>query len=180
MKGIVFTEFLEMLEEKFGYAFVDQIINEANLPNQGAYTSVGTYPHQEMISLIMSVHFHSQIPVEDLLRTFGNHLFGVFKKSYAAFFDKFTSAFDMLENIENHIHVEVKKLYPDAELPRFETERTNDNCLKMTYYSDRKMAALAEGLIASTLEHFHQKGSINIEKVENEGKIVTFIIKTEG
>lgn len=106
---IVLTEFLEMLEEKFGYAFVDQIINEANLPNQGAYTPAGTYLHQEMISLTMRVRFHCQIPFDDLLRTFRNHLFGVFKKSYALFFDKFTSVCDILENIENHIHFEVKK-----------------------------------------------------------------------
>ncbi|MBP6618712.1 MAG: heme NO-binding domain-containing protein [Leadbetterella sp.] len=179
MKGIVFTEFLEMVEKKFGYAFVDQIIIEANLSSKGAYTSVGTYPHQELVSLLMSVHVHSQIPVDDLLKTFGNHLFGVFKNSYAVFFDKFTSAFDMLENIENHIHVEVKKLYPDAELPRFETERIGLNSLKMVYYSDRRMSALAEGLIESTLEYFNQKGSVKIEPVDSEGKIVTFVIKTE-
>lgn len=66
------------------------------------------------------------------------------------------------------------------ELTRFEIERTNDNCRRMKYFSDRKMSGLAEDLIASTLEHFHQKGRINIEKVENKGKIVTFLIKTEG
>lgn len=179
MKGIVFTEFLEMVEKKFGYAFVDQIITEADLPNKGAYTSVGTYPHQEMVSLLMRVNLNKHIAVDELLKTFGNHLFGVFQNSYAVFFNKFTSAFDMLENIENYIHVEVKKLYPDAELPRFETERIGKNCLRMVYYSDRRMSALAEGLIESTLEYFNQKGSVKIEKVDNEGKIVTFVIKTE-
>lgn len=29
-------------------------------------------------------------------------------------------AFQFLKNIENYIHVEVRKLYPDAELPTFE------------------------------------------------------------
>ncbi len=180
MKRIVFKEFLEMIEEKFRYTFVDQVINESNLPNQEAYTPAGTYLHQEMISLAMSVRFHYQNPFDDLLRSFGNHLFGVFKKSYAFFFDKFTSAFDIFENIENHIHFEVKKIHSDMELTKFETERTNDNSRRMKYFSNRKMSGLAECLIASTLEHFHQKGSIKIEKVENEGKIVTFLIKTEG
>ena len=31
MKGIVFTEFLEMVEEKFGYEMVDEIIAEGEI-----------------------------------------------------------------------------------------------------------------------------------------------------
>jgi Haem-NO-binding len=177
MKGIVFTEFLEMVESKFGYEMVDKIIQDANLPNNGSYTSIGTYPHQEMVSLLMQLHSKTQVEIETLLKTFGGHLFEVFKKSYAPFFSAHTSAFDFLESIENHIHVEVKKLYPDAELPKFETQRVSDNTMKMTYYSDRKMASLAEGLIASTLEHYKQKGKIDTKQVDSEGKVVEFLIQ---
>lgn len=35
MKGIVFTEFLDMVEEKFGYGVVDQIITESKLESNG-------------------------------------------------------------------------------------------------------------------------------------------------
>ena len=42
MKGLVFTEFLEMVESKWGLATVDRVIQGAALPNNGAYTSVGT------------------------------------------------------------------------------------------------------------------------------------------
>jgi len=38
-------------------------------------------------------------------------------------------------------------LYPDATLPKFESEETEDGIMFMTYKSKRKMAALAEGLI---------------------------------
>ena len=51
MKGIVFTEFLDLVEAKFGYEVVDHIIQESKLPNEGAYTGVGTYPHGEMVAL---------------------------------------------------------------------------------------------------------------------------------
>ena len=177
MKGIVFTEFLEMVESKFGYEMVDKIIQDAHLPNNGSYTAVGTYPHQEMVSLLMQLHNETKVEIETLLRTFGEHMFEVFKKSYSAFFDLHTSAFDFLESIENHIHVEVKKLYPDAELPKFETQRLSSDTMKMTYYSDRKMASLAEGLIASTLEHYKHKGTIDTTQVDPEGKIVEFLIR---
>ena len=45
MKGIVFTEFLEMVEDKFSADMVDDIIDDCDLASGGAYTAVGTYPH---------------------------------------------------------------------------------------------------------------------------------------
>ena len=54
MKGIVFTEFLDMVEERFGYEVVDQIISESKLSTDGIYTSVGTYPHSEIVKLLMN------------------------------------------------------------------------------------------------------------------------------
>ena len=42
MKGIIFTEFLDLVEEKFGLEMVDKIIEQSNLDSGGIYTSVGT------------------------------------------------------------------------------------------------------------------------------------------
>ena len=53
MKGIVFTEFLEMIEARHDGDFVDDLIVTAGLPHDGAYTAVGTYPHTEMVALVV-------------------------------------------------------------------------------------------------------------------------------
>ncbi|MCZ7680611.1 MAG: heme NO-binding domain-containing protein [Sandaracinaceae bacterium] len=52
MKGIVFTELLEMVEERYSLEVVDRIIERAELPSGGVYTAVGTYPHAEMGRLL--------------------------------------------------------------------------------------------------------------------------------
>ena len=52
MKGIVFAEFIELVEDKFGFEIADEIIEESNLPSGGSYTSVGTYDHREMLELV--------------------------------------------------------------------------------------------------------------------------------
>ena len=44
MKGIIFTEFIEMVEDKFGFEVADNIITNSNLPSGGAYTAVGYKP----------------------------------------------------------------------------------------------------------------------------------------
>ena len=41
MKGMVFIEFLELVEEKFGLEMVDNIIEQSNLESEGVYTLVG-------------------------------------------------------------------------------------------------------------------------------------------
>ena len=41
MKGIVFTEFLEMVEERYSAEVMDQILLGAKLPSGGAYTARG-------------------------------------------------------------------------------------------------------------------------------------------
>jgi len=43
MKGIVFTEFLELVENKFGLEMLDAIIEASNLESEGVYTRIGTY-----------------------------------------------------------------------------------------------------------------------------------------
>lgn len=178
MKGVVFTEFLDMVEDKFGYEVVDEIIESSDLPHNGAYTSIGTYPHEEIVTLVVNLSKTTKIDVPTLLHTFGFHLFGQFSKGYPSFFEKTTDAFNFLESIEDYIHVEVKKLYPDAELPRFKCKRLGNNVLEMIYHSDRSMSDLALGLIDGCAKHFNEKIEVDREDIsEGDGKVVKFIIK---
>ncbi len=176
MKGIVFTEFLEMVEKAHSYELVDQLLTENELPSGGVYTSIGTYEHREMVTLVVSLSEKIDTPVPDLLNAFGKYLFGTFEKGYPAFFKAAPDAFSFLESIENHIHVEVKKLYPDAQLPRFKTKRLDDKTLEMIYYSDRSMADFALGLIEKTFEHYEETVAITREDLMANGSEVKFLL----
>ena len=176
MKGIVFTEFLEMVENKFDYDTVDKIINNSNLESKGIYTSIGTYDHNEMVQLVGNLSKETEIPVSKLLNTYGQYLFNTFHKGYPEFFSRSADAFSFLESIEEHIHVEVKKLYPDAQLPTFETERIGDNVFEMVYKSKRAMSDFAEGLIEKTLVYYQTEADIQKEAVEADGSVVKFTI----
>ena len=52
MKGIVFVEFIEMIENDFSIEMSDRLIEMSDLPSNGIYTSVGTYAPEEMITLV--------------------------------------------------------------------------------------------------------------------------------
>ena len=179
MKGIVFTEFIDLVEDKFGYETVDKIIEKSDLTSKGAYTAIGTYPHAEMVKLVTNLSSEIDVPVSDLLKLYGRHLFGVLIKSYGHFISKLTNTFQLLESIQNHIHVEVFKLYPDAELPHFETTRVDDKTLIMKYTSERKMSDFAIGLIESCLEFFGEKAELHQEDLSGDGTCVLITIKKQ-
>ena len=154
MKGVVFTEFIEMVESHFSPEMADRIITAARLPSGGAYTAAGTYDHGEMWSLAVELSKASNIPVPQLMRSYGKYLFGRFALGHPRFFQGIQSAFDFLQSLESVIHVEVRKLYPDAEMPHFEVLDRTDNRLVLLYESARHFGDLAEGLMHACASHF--------------------------
>ena len=169
MRGIVFTEFLDLVEDKFSAEMVDTIIESSDLPSNGTYTSLGTYDHEEMIQLVSNLSKETDIPIPALIHTFGEHLFTQFNTGFPVFFEGITHAFDFLKNLEDYIHVEVRKLYPDAELPRFEYQTPSDDQLVMIYTSSRPFGDLAEGLISGCIKHFGKPIDLKRENLEANG-----------
>ncbi|MBU3821273.1 heme NO-binding domain-containing protein [Flavobacteriaceae bacterium XHP0103] len=176
MKGIVFTEFLDLVEEKFGLEMVDKIITDSNLESNGIYTSIGTYKFSEMLQLLQHLSKNTSIPIDSLLLVYAEHFFSVLKKSYPELFATYNDPIDMLSSIENHIHVEVRKIYPDAELPTFEVIEKTQNSLIMIYKSSRAMHHFGLGLMNKTFEHFNSKATIILEKLNEDGTEVKFLI----
>ncbi len=177
MKGIVFTEFLDMVEDRFTPEVADRMITAAAVPSDGAYTAVGTYNYHEIMQLVAQLSTLTSIPVPELVHSFGVHLFGRFVAAYSALFAGGTSAFSFLERVEDHIHVEVRKLYPDAELPTFTCDTSTPGRLTMLYRSSRPFADLAEGLIAGCIAHFGEPILIHRDDIANShGAHVRFVL----
>lgn len=179
MKGIVFTELLEMIEDKFGYELVDQLLENNDLPSGGIYTAIGTYDHAEMVTLVNSLSVKTNIAVPDLLRSYGQYMFTAFTRSYRPFVERATSAFELLSSVQHYIHVEVRKLYPDAELPHFIIEQPSEKHLRMYYTSERKLADFAQGLIEGCLANFGETAVIRKTNITEDGSQVLFDIVKE-
>jgi len=177
MKGIVFTEFLELVEEKFGMEMVDSIIEASELESEGVYTAIGTYNFSEMLSLLTNLSERTNISIDDLLLVYGEHFFGVIERSYMGLVDTYKDPIDMLSSIENHIHGEVRKIYPEAELPTFVVEEKSEDLLIMVYKSSRAMYYFGLGLMNRTFKHFKTTAEITLEKLTEDGTEVRFIIR---
>lgn len=178
MKGLVFTEFLEMVETKFGYDVLDRLTSLPSLKSHGAYTSVGNYPHGEMLKMLDELHDAVDLPHRELIMAFAEWLFTTFLKVHPEFFQRVSGSFDFLYGIETVIHSEVRRLYPDARLPDFVCERRTESELIMDYSSWRPFADLAEGLIRASSAHFGEKIEITRESgPTDDGRSARFILR---
>lgn len=176
MKGIVFTEFIEMCEKSHGMIFTNELILDSDLASNGAYTSVGTYDHREIFKLVGNLSKRTNLSEPELFNHFARYFFKSVLDQHAALIGDVSDPFDLLEIVDSHIHKEVIKLYPDAELPKFNCHRS-DNTLEMIYISPRKMADFAQGLIESTLEHFNTDYTLSSEITDSGDTTFTIVRK---
>lgn len=179
MKGLVFTEFLDMVENKYGLEVLDKLITQSNLPSEGVYTSIGTYEFSEMQSLIGNLSALVDTPVQNLLYEYGLFFFDSLTRYHPDVFKRYDDPIEMLSSVENHIHVEVRKIYPQAELPTFRIINREEGSLEMNYYSERGMYMFAKALMEKTFEFYNYSPQIDFVKVKKDGTEVKFLISGE-
>jgi len=160
MLGMVFREFVEMVEAEFGPEVADRILSLPELSSHGAYTRVGSYPHGDMVAMVVELGKAVDADPSALVKVFGKYLFGRFVITHDSIVSKFENGRQLLAGIESVIHTEVRRLYPDAKLPEFDCEDRDDGALIMDYSSTRPFADLAEGLIDGALTHFNESAVV--------------------
>jgi hypothetical protein len=108
MKGLVFVELLKMAETVIGEQGVDDVLDSLDLKTGGAYTSVGNYPCDELMTLVRAFSSYTGTPQADLQLLFGRWMHAQFVTHYPNFFDGKPDALTMLSAIEDEVHVEVR------------------------------------------------------------------------
>ncbi|MCE3008896.1 MAG: heme NO-binding domain-containing protein [Bacteroidetes bacterium] len=176
MKGIVFSELLEMTEEVFGQQMLQKVIEKAELSNNGVYVSAGNYPFSELARIVSTLSAETNKPAEFLLEEYGKYLFQKMSIKYAALFDKIPDPISFLSKIDNYIHVEVHKLYPGAETPRFIIIEQDEKHIIMDYISSRGLDYLAIGMIKGCSTHYKVPLDIRTEKNNDEHNSTRFFV----
>jgi hypothetical protein len=177
MKGVVFTELMEFVEDNMGFDVADEVIKKADLANGGAFTQGGNYPFEELLKMVIALSEVSGKSIPELLEIFGEHLFYKLVKIYDKDIKEKNGALSFIDSIEEIVHVEVKKLYPDADLPTFETESKTDAELTLVYSSEKQLEAFAKGLMIGCSKFFNEPLDIEYETISESPHKVRFKIR---
>ncbi len=172
MKGFIFTNFLDFVEKSNGLDMVDQMLGECDLTSEGVYSAFNSYEFDELVSLLTFVSKKTGIEPQVLLEAFGRFVFPYLIGKHSYIVEKYSNALDLIAGIESHIHIEVKKLYEDAELPAFSVVEKTQNSLTLIYTSSRGLTYFAIGLMRETLDFFKVKGKVSmVENYNNDGSV---------
>lgn len=160
MKGLVFTALSDLVIDNYGLGVWNDLIKESNLPSGGVYTAAGTYDFVELATLVQNLATKIGQPITTLLEGFGVYMFPILAKNYSFFLAEDQTLKEFLKTIDSVIHIEVKKLNPEATLPAITFEDPNDKQLILFYRSPRKLCPLAIGLIKGAAKHFNSEITI--------------------
>lgn len=159
MKGVVFNLLEEVVTRHHGDDAWDALLDGAGVA--GAYTSLGSYPDEDMGKLVMAASSTFGSTPSDILRWFGREAIPVLAARYPMFFTGHSTTRPFILSVNSIIHPEVRKVYPGADVPTFDFHQAPDGALLMGYQSARKLCALAQGFIEGAAVHYHEAVSFD-------------------
>ena len=168
MKGVIFNLFEQVVDKEFGEDTWDTLLDATDV--SGAYTSVGSYPHGELIALVGAAAQITGRDADDLVRWFGREAMPLLYERYPVFFDGHQSAHSFLLTLNDVIHPEVRKLFPGAYAPTFDvSDDEQSNVVSLSYESHRGLCLFAEGLIEGAALHFGETAQVEQPECARRG-----------
>jgi heme-NO-binding protein len=167
MKGVVFNLLEEAVAREHGEDTWDALLEAAGL--EGAYTSLGSYPDEDLMGLVGAASSALGIPPDDVVRWFGRSAIPLLADRYPDFFAPHESTRSFVLTLNSIIHPEVRKLYPGADVPVFDYETSSEDRLVMGYASARKLCSFAEGLVEGAAAHYEEEAVIEQPRCMKRG-----------
>jgi hypothetical protein len=166
MKGVIFNVVEEVIEDLFDADTWDALLDEADV--DGAYTALGDYADTELLAIVAAACKATGMSAEEVLRTVGHHALPKLASRVPDSLTDAPDAFSFIRNVNDIIHPEVLKIYPDSIPPAFVFEEHTEG-LVVQYRSARNLPALAEGLLSGVSLLFDEDISVTpIEPGEND------------
>ena len=169
MKGIVFTTFNDMVENRIGISCWESLLEKVKPASGGIYTSVEDFPDEELVAMLGHLSTITGKPVDELLISFGQYLFDALATKHPVFVTDQASLFEFLKSIDGVIHKEVEKLYQNPNLPEISCEQPSPDLLLLHYRSPRRLCHLADGLIRGAAKQFNTAVLISHDLCMHDG-----------
>ncbi len=167
VKGLLFDVVREVVAELLGEDAWDRAIESAGF--EGSYTSLGNYPDEEMATLVVLLSESAGLTVDETLRTVGIHGWRHLELRQPELVAGVDDMGTLLHSLNNVVHTEVRKLYPDSLVPQFGIVDEGPDRWLVSYESERRMCHLAEGLLLGFSQSHGISTSITHASCVNRG-----------
>lgn len=169
MKGIIFNLLEKVVSTAHGEETWDDLIEDAGV--SGAYTSLGSYPDEEIEALVAAACRRTGLSRAQVLQWFGQQALPLIRDAYPQLFAGHSSSRDFVLSVNDKIHPEVRKLYPEASCPFFHIKTASNDAVTMEYKSPRDLAELAHGFITGAAHLYDDKVEVVLDRSQPGGKL---------
>jgi hypothetical protein len=174
MKGIVFTELLELIEIRFGYQMVDKIIIDSALESNGIYTAVGEYDDHELVQLIDVLTASVSESVESIQEALGRRVAcAIFENHRHRFLDKTIVRSDQ-ESLAFNLNFILQHIQSDFMSAGVAMEYPSSHILKLNFEKMSHEEEFFKGIVEGYLSTNRHK---YMSEIKREKKSFSFIFE---
>lgn len=154
MHGLVMTELKKHVEQTYGGpATWTALLQAAGLGGK-VYTALSEAPDEEVGAVVAAAVSATGLPAATVLERFGAHLVPGLLDVYGFLVPAHWTALDVIEHTETTIHTVVRTRGGGARPPVLRALRVNAHHVRVQYSSERRLCALARGIVRGVGEHF--------------------------
>lgn len=163
MHGLLFAELKAYAVARLGPPAWNTLLEKARLPGR-VYMANQAYPDAELGSIVAAAAQTTGKDAQAILEDFGKFIAPDLLKLYGSHVNPNWKLLDFLEHTEETIHRLVRLRDPRAAPPRLRTQRLGPDRLLLIYDSERRLCAVARGIIVGLADHYGEPVSVEDEK----------------
>lgn len=156
MHGLIHLQLQRFVESRHGAEGWRELNRRAGLESQ-VITALQSYPDEHVTRLVTEAVGLTGMPAAELLEAFGRFLAPVYLSVYGSLVKPDWRTLELLENTERTMHRVVRVRQPGAAPPELSVERTSPKEVLVTYGSQRRLCAVARGIIRGVAEHYAEQ-----------------------
>lgn len=162
MYGVIFDLLRDFVIERHGGRTTwNALLQEAGFGYR-IYFPVGHYPDEDMLTLAITASRMFKQPLPRVLEDFGHFVGPSLLSRYSMMIRPQWRTFEVLENAGTHIY-DAQRQHAQRNPPQLRTVRHTPERMTLAYHSERKLCAMAKGIVRGLADHFGE--NIDIREI---------------
>jgi hypothetical protein len=167
MHGTIFALLKRYVQTQYDHSTWVRLVEAAGLES-GDFSHKQVYPDEQMYALVGAASKMTGVSSNELQEKFGEYLVPDLMYMYQKLVRPEWTTLDMLEHTEHTMHHRVRQEHTENAPPVLHVVRQSADELEINYVSQRRMGALAVGIVRGLAIYFDEAERIVIEPETSE------------
>ncbi|MHA6249568.1 heme NO-binding domain-containing protein [Pontibacter sp. CAU 1760] len=164
MHGSIFVFLKRFVESSYDYSTWTKIMESTGIHRTG-YQMQELYPTHELVKIVGAVSALSGMSAHEVQESFGKFLVPDLLMIYKKYINPSWRTFDMILHSEQYMHGAVRKQDDRSTPPRLSVDKVSSKLLVIDYYSKRRMASVALGIVKGIALYFNESDQVTVRTV---------------